>query len=187
MIPMKTKFIFIGLAVMTVFSCSNSDKQPSASDLKTDVDPKVKVKPSTPIRTLVYGSYCGRCKGRCAVMYKVFLTGNTWTLHADTTNAFFRSPESLKFEVHIPDTAMVRAAGGLQAFIPKRLLESDKTEQRFGCPDCSDQCGYYVEIEFDDAAHHKKKLYLDTHTNGLKNDVVALIQALDALVAKMLF
>ncbi len=91
---------------------------------------------------IVFGKFCGHCMGNCTQMYKI-----SDRLLADTSDAFLRKGrESMNFNVKMSQ-ADYNSASKLLSMIPEELYELH--DSTYGCPDCADQCGYYLEIHKD--------------------------------------
>lgn len=90
---------------------------------------------------LVFGMARGFCVGKCFHVYKVDGT----TLNEDT--GVQRLEDYLTYEFNsterLSDTKFEEAKG-LIDLIPAELLSADN--QKYGCPDCHDQGGIYIEI-----------------------------------------
>lgn len=114
------KYLIIGLSALLISFCSKEDK----SSMQ-DID------------YLVFGHFYGHCLGEdCVKMFK--LTKDQ--LFEDTTDSYLATDFDFiplgkdKFEL-VKD--LVQA-------LPDQLLKEDK--DTFGCPDCADQGGLYIEI-----------------------------------------
>lgn len=87
---------------------------------------------------VIFGKFCGHCIGNCTQMYKL-----SDRLLADTSNGYRQGPESMKFNIKMSQ-ADFNSASKILSMIPKELYELH--DSTYGCPDCADQCGYYLEI-----------------------------------------
>ena len=86
---------------------------------------------------LIFGHYYGHCLGEaCVEIFKLTSDG----LFEDTSDSYLSS----QFEFLPLDTEKYEVARGLKQALPAPLLHS--TEASFGCPDCADQGGLYIEI-----------------------------------------
>lgn len=90
---------------------------------------------------LVFGKYHGFCVGDCTVLYKL----ENDQLYADDLDHGIEQP--IPFMPTPMDMAKHALAKHLLSAFPNALLNTDK--RTFGCPDCSDQGGYYVELKLD--------------------------------------
>lgn len=117
---------------------------------------------------IIFGIFCGECSAHCATMYHYNMMGNSNTLFVDSTDSYFKNKGRVVFKTSINDIIKFQAVNKLVPRIPKTFLMTDKREQTFGCPDCSDGCGIYFEIGQDKTI---KKFYIDFNTNGLDKEV----------------
>jgi hypothetical protein len=99
-------------------------------------------------------------------MYRYNMMGNSNTLFVDSTDSYFKSNGKVVCKTQINDIAKFQIVNKLVQQIPKTFFTTDKTEQTFGCPDCTDGCGIYFEIGQD-----TKKFYIDYHTSELDKEV----------------
>lgn len=114
------KYLIIGLCALLVSFCNKEE-----GSTVNDID------------YLVFGHFYGHCLGEdCVKMFKVTKD----QLFEDTTDSYlatefdFIELEEEKFEL----------ARELVQALPDQLLKEDK--DTFGCPDCADQGGLYIEI-----------------------------------------
>ncbi|MEO8710598.1 MAG: hypothetical protein ABI405_00675 [Parafilimonas sp.] len=115
-----------------------------------------------------FGVYCGECYGHCSTMYEYNMMGNANTLLMDTTESYFKDSGNVICKTVISSRANFDLASNVVKQIPKRLLNSFKSTDRFGCPDCTDGCGIYFEFK---RQNEIKKFYIDTDTTQLPNDI----------------
>lgn len=90
---------------------------------------------------VTFGYYAGECIGNCGTLYQVGRQG----VFIDTTTlwAANKDPALLKIK---PQRVLLRKDGAyddLKLSIPLLMLLD--TRDHFGCPDCMDQGGYYLE------------------------------------------
>jgi hypothetical protein len=105
----------------------------------------------------VFGRFCGFCRGDCARVYKL----QNGQLFADemTEN---RPPTPLRFsQTALADNKRLLAQQLLDA-MPTQLLA--ETTETIGCPDCADQCGYWVTHTQNGVT---KKWFIDTFANSV--------------------
>jgi hypothetical protein len=152
------KFIS-GLLLIALSACgqTSSGTQTKSSETKQDY-------PSY----IIFGVFCGECSGHCATMYRYYMMGNSNTLFVDSTDSYFKNNGKVVCKTQINDIAKFQIVNKLVQQIPKTFLKTDKTEQTFGCPDCTDGCGIYFEVGQDT---NTKKFYIDYHTNELDKEV----------------
>lgn len=117
---------------------------------------------------ITFGVFCGECSGHCATMYRYNMMGNSNTLFVDSTDSYFKNYGKVVCKTQINDITRFQIVNKLVQQIPKVFLKTNKTEQTFGCPDCTDGCGIYFELGQDTTT---KKFYIDYHTSELDKDV----------------
>jgi hypothetical protein len=87
---------------------------------------------------VIFGKYYGECLTNCASFYKI--TGSESTM--DTAINYYPSTVGFNFDLTLPD-AKFQLVKNLKDEVPAELLNSNS--QSFGCPDCHDQGGWYLE------------------------------------------
>lgn len=116
---------FIGLALI-FGSCKKDDN----SDAKGLSD------------YLVFGSFHGFCQGeQCIELFRI----DSLNLFEDQTDGYPNQKEFYKGDYVALSEAKFKATKSIQNDFPEKLLEEVDTV--FGCPDCLDQGGYYVEYK----------------------------------------
>jgi len=148
------KFI-AGLLLVALSSCGQSSNGTQTRSYETKQD-----YPSY----IIFGVFCGECSGHCATMYRYNMIGNSNTLFVDSTDSYFRNYGKVVCKTQLSDNAKFQIVNKLVQQIPKGFLKTNKTEQTFGCPDCTDGCGIYFELGQDTTV---KKFYIDYHTSEL--------------------
>jgi len=130
----------------------------------------VRFKPSR----IAYGFFAGECKGNCGTIYEVTSKG----LRIDTTS-FWQSRNDLG-KIHI-EGQIVFEKNKEEDFeskkisIPLIMLFDPRT--RFGCPDCYDQGGYYLEYtlfgfrRYFEIDKKSEPLYFPGLTNNIDNKI----------------
>ena len=129
---------------------SNSSCQKEGFSLKGETD------------YIIFGSSYGMCVGDCAITYLLKSDGlykSKDYLKTGNVNSFTEklSDEKLQQLKNIPSS------------IPSELINYTKDEETFGCPDCADQGGYYLEIIREGKKH--KTFRIDTNTDQLQDYV----------------
>ena len=98
----------------------------------------IRIKPSR----IAYGQFAGECIGNCGTIYEITSKG----LRVDTTS-FWQSRNGLgKFKIkgqRIFEESKEKYFDTKKISIPLIMLIDPRT--RFGCPDCHDQGGYYLD------------------------------------------
>ena len=144
------KYIIILLAGITSMACHSRKKaeqttQNQSSNVQTDEPTEGEIvsegpRPMEP--TIVFGKFCGHCRGNCVNLYRV--GENTYDVRADRTNDLLtKSENELVFTTNLDQTQCV-IAQEIRNILPTELLA--QKGQTYGCPDCADQCGYFVQI-----------------------------------------
>ena len=113
----------------------------------------------------IFGKFCGECDGICAPMYKLSTIGNASTLFGDLTNDFFQNESNLKFATNLNCTENLKLAYSIMWNIPKIFNDTSTIDKTYGCPDCSDGCGIYIECKTIFPKTTKKVFWLDLQRN----------------------
>ncbi|HEU4472422.1 MAG TPA: hypothetical protein VFR58_15120 [Flavisolibacter sp.] len=129
---------------------------------------------------IIFGKFCGHCLQNCTIMYALHMNGNASSLTADTSNGYLRG--EMKFTQKINDSKMMQLASEVYRNLPKELVISAPQEAIFGCPDCADQCGIYVEIG---QGATSRKFRIDTNTDGLEGEVKAFAEFIKPVIEQM--
>jgi len=117
---------------------------------------------------IIFGVFCGECSGNCATMYRYNMMGNSNTLFVDSTDSYFKNYGKVVCKTQINDIAKFQIVNKLVQQIPETFLKSGKTDQTFGCPECTDGCGIYFELG---QGTTTKKFYIDYHMGGSEEEV----------------
>lgn len=148
-----------GLLLLTFSACGQSQNEINV----TSTNDKQEL-PSY----IIFGVFCGECSGHCATMYRYNMMGNPNTLLVDSTDSYFKNYGKVVCKTQISDIVKFQVVNKLVQQIPKSFLKTDKVEQTFGCPDCTDDCGIYFELGQGTAV---KKFNIDYHTEKLGKEV----------------
>lgn len=130
---------------------------------------------------IIFGVYCGECSNHCATMYRYVMNGNQNSFSADSTDSYFKKTE-LVFETDLNDKFHFDIGKEIFSNIPDKLLNSVKTSEQFGCPDCTDGCGIYFEITIEG---RKRKFDIDYQTANLKGDIKTFAEFLKDRIRKL--
>jgi hypothetical protein len=129
------------------------------------------------VEQVIFGKFCGRCRGGdCSPMYKLDLVNKQISL--DNSNHYSQG-EPLVFG---------KTLGDIQYQIAEKLLNSipdslyTTTETRYGCPNCADQCGFYLELNKADKTY---KFEIDTDLHSLNGGVKDLSELLMTITGKL--
>ena len=138
---------------LTLFSlgCSSSDE------------------PNSELPTVIFGHFFGECSGeRCLETY--MLQGES--LFEDTNDSFTRDYNF----VSLADSLYLRV-NDLRDLIPAEL--SDLEGQTFGCPDCGDQGGVYLQL----ADQNDTEFFIDMDTNGIPDYLSEFVAEVNERIA----
>lgn len=129
-----------------------------------------------PVNTdpLVFGKYCGFCGGDCAWLYKI----EGGKIYPDLVNSY--NQESLKFSATPLSNDKYDKAKVLLSSLPEYLLAHKDTT--LGCPDCYDQCAYYVEIM---KGGVKSYWIIDTEINALPDEIKPFVQQMSQIIDEL--
>lgn len=109
---------------------------------------------------LIFGRFCGHCIGNCTPMFRFNSMGNVTTLWADYENGFFKGNGALKFATDLNQRELVDKAHQVVRELPEELVNATKDETTYGCPDCTDGCGIYIEFT-NELGGNSKRFRLD--------------------------
>jgi hypothetical protein len=94
-------------------------------------------------KTIIFGHFASECTGNCGTMYKVSYK----VIVRDTTSFFQNKSDLSKFAVKFQNGSEQDDEGNFDSFklnIPLLMLLDPRSQ--FGCPDCHDQGGYYLQV-----------------------------------------
>jgi hypothetical protein len=100
-------------------------------------------------------------------MYKYSVMHNSSILFVDSTDSYFKKYGNVSCKTQIRDRSKIQLVGELLPKIPARFLAVNGNDESFGCPDCDDSCGLYLEIKKDAEI---RKYYMDG-TENLPSDI----------------
>jgi hypothetical protein len=124
---------------------------------------------------LIFGRYHGKCVGDCAHFYK--LTPNA--LFKDDIERF-QIAENVSFvTTPMPESKFQKARVLLTEF-PYALLGEDA--DTFGCPDCADQGGYYLELRREGKTYRWR---IDTREEELPSYLVAYTRRMNMVLEQL--
>ena len=130
-----------------------------------------------PIEYVVFGEYSGECNRNCAIMYKYCFGDTSNTLLIDTSDSYFKNSGEILFNKVSCDSNKVNIVKRMTMSLPKRLLDTFIGSCKFGCPDCGDGGGIYLEFGQNGAV---KKFYFDTQIEKLPDDLKNFVDSLKA-------
>jgi hypothetical protein len=131
---------------------------------------------------IIFGRFCGECGGECATMYKLDILNNK--LFADHTDSYweYKRGTPMKFATTIVNKTKESITRQILDSIPNFILVTTKPIQKFGCPDCTDGCGIYLEIKDDTTV---KKFYIDNQTEQLTGDIKLFAEYIKKIIDKL--
>src|SRR5262249_41600346 len=116
---------------------------------------------------IIFGRYCGECGYSCATMYKIDALNNV--LKADYSDNFWKNGyKPLSFDTEITDKRKLLIAKQIMDHVPSTLLTT--TEKKFGCPDCTDGCGIYLQLA------DGNSFLIDYNTYELTGDIKEFVE-----------
>ncbi|MEO5647494.1 MAG: hypothetical protein ABIQ56_03970 [Chitinophagaceae bacterium] len=129
------------------------------------------------IEYIIFGRYCGRCiSGKCAPMYKADFLNKKITLDNSSN---YTAGKPLAFTTELP-AEKFNLVSKLDTYLPDSLFLT--TEKRFGCPDCADQCGIYLEIK---KAGKKYDFELDTKASHMNGYIINIATKLQEIINQL--
>ncbi len=126
---------------------------------------------------LIFGRFAGFCIGEnCVRIFKL----DSNQLAEDTLDKYPGRTDFYAGEfVKISDSKHEIALALLDGF-PQEIL--NETDTVFGCPDCADQGGYYLEVKKDNV--HKFWI-LDTNKSSIPEYLHDYVDKLDAVIGQL--
>jgi hypothetical protein len=94
---------------------------------------------------LVFGRSCGECHRNCVVLFRFEKIGDQWTMFADLDSKVWPGEGKADFRTNFSDPWKLQVAHEIVNRMPPQIRDTAEEKTRFGCPDCHDECGYYVE------------------------------------------
>ena len=88
----------------------------------------------------------------------------------------------MKFGTDIHNEKKIILAKQILDSIPDFILSTQKATERFGCPDCTDGCGIYLETKRDTAI---RQFYIDYQTDQLSGQVKIFAEYLKRIISKL--
>lgn len=126
---------------------------------------------------LVFGVFCGESPGRGLTMYKV----NDTALYIDSTDTYLKLRGApFTFSFLCTSGPKFTAARELVSKIPHEFYTLDTIG--FGCPDCLDQCGVYVEAR---TSGNIKRWSIDTDTTRIPSYAIAFEREIYRTLGKL--
>jgi hypothetical protein len=110
---------------------------------------------------MVFGRFCKECPRDCAPMFRLNTMGNATTLWADFEDNYFKGDSALEFKTKLNNQKKLEIAFQIMGKLPRSLQEWKANPYTFGCPDCTDECGIYVEFANYPSKGGKKRFRID--------------------------
>lgn len=166
----------LSVSLLLLFTaCSNP-----APELPGEKNPGTAKRIKNGVSRIVFGRFCGECAGDCAAMYTYKLAETGKTLGVDTSNGYF--DDKIKEDVQLYDTALFRLADEVYTGLPATFVTGGQKNEEFGCPDCTDGCGLYVEVQQGGTV---SKFRIDARDERIKGEVGEFRIRLSAIVDTM--
>lgn len=164
------------LIAFFMLSCGCMQKSPVKTQT-TDESQIIHTSGSTNgVEYMIFGRYCGRCiSDKCAPMYKIDFIKK---LLLDNSSNYVRAqPFDFSKELTVEQFNMVSK---VDTSMPDSLFLTSET--RFGCPDCADQCGIYLEIN---KGGKKYAFELDNRISNMNGFIVNIATQLQEMIVKL--
>ena len=134
---------------------------------------------SPPSDYLVFGKHCGMCIEKCSQMLLVDTLRNE--VYIDLSGEYYNTRDLSVFaEKNI--VGYETDIAELVDKLPSQLLTIKEKEMKFGCPDCADQCLFYIEIG---SGMKKFQLYIDTDRSQLPEFLKKYTDIIDGVIKKI--
>jgi hypothetical protein len=170
------------LLILTLVSCKNQ----SNTELNIDTADKKAEVESLRFRQIIFGMYCGECDENCAPMFRLIMDKNEPTLSADFEDNYFNLESKLEFKTDINQENKLKIANEIAERIPKTLYNWETAKERFGCPDCLDGCGYYLEFIKDNGDSKIFDLDDSVETENIPKEVIEFTNFLAERIDKLI-
>ena len=173
--------LIILVLFVVLSSCNNTTQKPESTTADTvRVNLGNDAAEAPMYQSIIFGKYCGFCGNNCTDMYGYFLNDNGSSLFADTTDSFLKKDGTFDFRVQLPRD-VIPMVDSLIRSLPSQVRNSSG---RFGCPDCADQCGLYLEtIEY--YSSKRRKFYFDTDTAQVPKELRNFVAQLHNTVNRL--
>ena len=123
-------------------SCKNQSK----SKLNEVTSDKKIVTKTLKFKQVIFGRYCGECDENCATMFRLIMDKNNPILSADFEDTYFNLENKIEFKTELKQERKLKIAAEIVEEVPEILYNWKTEKEKFGCPDCTDGCGYYLEF-----------------------------------------
>lgn len=151
---MRHSFIFFTISLVLLVACSNDDDQNDQINKGSET-------------TLIFGKYAGFCIGDCFDVFKI----DEGKLEEDRVVDFYTEDYTFNGSFTFSN-AQYTAYKNILDEIPEELVNG--ANKTYGCPDCTDQGGYYIEIRFLDGSI--KKYTIDTDNTDDQSEALLIFK-----------
>ncbi len=176
---MKPSNQFIPLFLMMVFSCCHSSAIKDVNSIdSTAITTYEKITAQTKYLNpeyIIFGRFCGECSGECATMYRYEIATNK--LFVDHTDSYWQADtlHPIKFATEIKDSSICERAKEIRDYLPMSIISRNSIAIKYGCPDCTDGCGIYLEIKENRTI---RRIRIDYRSSQLDGDAKLLSEFL---------
>ena len=184
---MKLHALFT-LLILGMWACTKPKNDETSQSPKVDTTQQttpVAKPPTSPIKTLVFGTFHGECAGDCAPMFQLEVP--TQKLARNTGDEFFKSRNPINFDTDLSiQPAKIEMALEVLEKLPKVLL-GIWAKGRYGCPDCTDGGGVYIRLHKHNGG--VRAFFIDPYlkpTNDQEREIVAYAHFIRAKVNQLL-
>lgn len=180
---MKIRISILVMGVLLVIiSCEKISNSGLNSNQTNDSNDKKDTLIINKLDYIVFGQFCSECGGECATMYKLDNVSNK--LLVDHTDSYweYKWEMPMRFETHIDNETKILLAKQVLDSIPESILAASKRAERFGCPDCTDNCGIFLETKCYTII---KKFYFDYQTEQLTGDIKLFVEHIKKIIEKL--
>jgi hypothetical protein len=183
---MKTTFtIIVTGTILSLLACTQTAHKKNITEQPKDTISKenaISIQEDAKPDYILFGIFCGECHGECATMYKFDIQQNK--LFADHTDSYWKyeSGIPMQFSSQIINDEKIVLAKNILRNIPESMITTNDPEQRFGCPDCTDGCGIFMETQ---KGNSIKKFYIDNQTQNLSGEIKTFADFLQTTIRKI--
>lgn len=168
----------LALPIAALLSCN----EPAQQVVTKNFTPQKTVAATLPVPTqITFGRFCGECYSHCATMYR-YTTEGQKAMAADYTDSYFGNRKPTVFATPLERTGYLEIGNDIIAHIPRELLDAKKATETFGCPDCTDGCGLYLEMVLNGKT---SQFYIDYQTYDLKGEIKSFAEYLKGKIEEI--
>ena len=166
------KWLFV-ISTLILFSCfENKSSKANQTIQGTDTTSKNNL-PKIKYDYIIFGRFCGECASNCAIMYKLNLADSS--LLVDSTDSYWQHKwdSPMKFESRVKDRNKIKSSFDIADSIPPFIFS--RSRKAFGCPDCTDGCGMFLETKKDTVV---TKFYIDYQLYQISDSIMPFAEFL---------